>query len=210
MNRRTFVTTIAGALVHARLSEASTGCRPTPFGQVCRAEIRFDRFMEAYAAQRQSQWCWAACVSMIFGYYGRPVTQERIVEAVYGGRVNLPAASGVTIAGQLNRNWEDDRGRPFRSRVTAAYDFDAGVVALNNAMIVRELDREEPIVMGTVNHAMVVTAVEFVPTPMGPNITAVGVFDPFPGVGPRALSAAEMVPMHLGGGLRFVATVNVR
>ena len=210
MDRRTFVTTMAGALLHARLGEASTACQPTPFGSVCRSEIRFDRFLQAYAPQRASQWCWAASVSMIFGYYGRPVSQERVVESVYGRQVNLPAMSGFTIATQLNRNWQDDYGRPFTSRVTAAYDFDAGVVTLTNAMIVRELDAERPIVIGTANHAVVVTAIDYIPTHMGPNIRGVGVFDPFPGFGARPLNQAEMTPMHLGGGLRFVATVSVR
>jgi hypothetical protein len=212
MDRRAFIASMAAPLIATGSGsvESATRCRLTPFGEACRTQIDFGRFGEIYAAQRASQWCWAASISMIFAYYGRPVSQERIVADVYGGIVNLPAGSGLVIASQLNRNWRDDYGRPFSSRVTAAYDFDARVIALDNATIVRELDRARPMVVGTVNHAVVATAVDYLSTPFGPNITAVGVFDPFPGIGARALSPAEIVPMHMGGGLRFVATVNVR
>lgn len=42
-------------------------------------------------AQRMPQWCWAASLSAVFGYYDVDRTQEQIVLATYGRLVNLPA-----------------------------------------------------------------------------------------------------------------------
>ncbi len=188
-----------------------TQCRQTPAGVACRSQVNFQKFAQtAYQNQAMSQWCWAACISMVFGYYGRPVGQLRIVSEVYGGVVNMPAGAGIVIAQQLNRPWVDDRGQKFRSTVTAAYDFDAGVMNINNAWMVNELHENRPLVVGAGTHAVVMTAMDYFQTPIGPNPQGVGVFDPWPGRGARALTPAEVVPMHLGGALRFVASVRVQ
>jgi Papain-like cysteine protease AvrRpt2 len=93
---------------------ARTSCRrveDTP--QICRAEVDFQDFLQhAYDPQRASQWCWAACISMIFAFHGHPVRQERIVEEAYGGLYDWPSGSGRNIARQLDRRWVDDHGRP--------------------------------------------------------------------------------------------------
>jgi hypothetical protein len=168
------------------------------------------RFAEAaYVPQFQSQWCWAASVSMVFGFYGHPVAQDRIVAEAYGGQlVNLPAY-GVTIAGQLNRRWLDDAGQPFWSLLTGAYDADARVYYLTNDLIIRELDENRPLIVGARSHAMVLTALQYYVTPSGPSIVAAGVFDPWPGVGPRQLAPDELVQVEYGGTLRFLATARV-
>lgn len=191
---------------------AKTTCQLIPQGQLCTAQVDFNTFAQtAFETQDQSQWCWAASISMLFSYYGHPVSQGRIVEGVYGRRVNLPSGPGWNIAGQVNRDWTDDKGKAFHSRLTAAYDFDARVYGLDNNWLVRELDQERPFIIGTAGHAVVVTAIQFVPTPAGPNVVSVGVFDPWPGRGARGLSPAEMMPMnaHPNGQLRFIATVKV-
>lgn len=192
-------------------TQAKTTCGQTPMGQKCVSQVDFKTFAAAYHPQEQSQWCWAATISMLFGYYGHPVGQESIVQAVYGRRVNLPSGNGWNIASQVNRQWEDADGETFSSHLTAAYDFQARVLTLNNAWLVNELDQDRPFIVGTAGHAVVATAIEYYPTPMGPNVVSVGVFDPWPGRGARNLTPPEMVPMHVDprGQLQFVATVTV-
>jgi hypothetical protein len=191
-------------------AHAKTTCRPAPGGQLCTSEVDFARFAQtAFRRQDMSQWCWAASISMLYSYYGHPVSQERIVTSLYGRVVNLPSFNGYNIATRLNMDWVDDRNERFRSRITAAYDHDAGVNNLNNAWLVNELHEDRPFVVGTNNHAVVATAVQYYPTPMGPNVIAIGVFDPWPGRGARGLTPVEMTPMIAGGGLRFIATVRV-
>jgi hypothetical protein len=53
------------------------------------------------------------------------------------------------------------------------------------------------------------TAIQYFATPYGPQIVSIGVFDPWPGTGARGLTPAEMMPAHMGGSLRFLATVRV-
>lgn len=188
---------------------ADKKCRPSPRGTVCLASVPFQRFAQsAYQPQSLPEWCWAACISMVFRFYGHPVAQARIVKEAYGVVANVPAGSGFVIAKQINRRWIDDNGAKFTARLEGAYDFDARVLTVDNAAIAQELEDNHPVIMGNATHALVVTAIEYFDTPE-PTISSVGVFDPWPGIGPRSLSPAEMVPMHLRGQLRFLATVEV-
>src|SRR5437764_474677 len=100
---------IALALVAAaQPALADTNCQPTPRGNLCVSQVNFAQFAQtAYVRQWQSEWCWAACISMIFNYYGHPVRQDRIVTTVYGAAYNRPAGAGWVIAKELNRDWVD-------------------------------------------------------------------------------------------------------
>lgn len=207
--RRHFLGMLGGAAVASR-ALADTSCAPVYGGQVCTSQVDFEQFAdEAYQSQAMPEWCWAACISMVFAFYGHPVSQPRIVSEVYGAPYNLPAGYGKTIASQLNREWKDDNGKRFRSTLTAAFDYDAHVNTLNNVMLIRELDGEHPIIIGAGTHAMVLTFMQYFQSPMaGISVRRCGVFDPWPGRGARDLTPAEMAPMPLGG-LRFVATARI-
>lgn len=189
---------------------AKTRCAPTPRGVQCTSQVDFSTFAQtAFKTQDRSQWCWAAAISMLFSYYDHPVDQSRIVTSLYGRTVNLPSGPGWNIASRVNADWIDDNDVKFRSRLTAAYDFDAGFNNLNNAWLVNELDQDRPFIVGTNGHAVVATAVQYFVTPMGPQVISIGVFDPWPGRGARGLTPGEMLAMHNGGLLRFIATVSV-
>lgn len=179
---------------------ASNSCSPI----ACVAQVPFYQFAARYEPQFQSEWCWAACISMIFDYYGHPVTQERVVTEAYGAPANVPAGSGFVIAQALNRSWVDDNGHPFRSVLRAAFDAQAGLAAINSAIIVQALARGYPLIVGARTHATVMTAVSYVSTRMGTNILQVGVFDPRPGRGGRKLLPDEMIPAPVGS-LMFIA-----
>jgi hypothetical protein len=209
MNRRRFLASLATlpALAVAGQSLAN-GCRPHGYNTMaCRAAIDLRHFQYAAQPQHRSQWCWAACISMVFAHHGFQVAQERIVREAYGAAVDMPAVAGWVIAHQLNRPWVDDRGRRFAAQLDAAYDADAGHMGINNDIILSELTSGRPLVMGAGSHAMVLTGLDYFATPMGLNITGGTVFDPWPGRGLRALHPSELFARHLGGSLRFLATV---
>lgn len=202
--------TLAALLLAAPAANAATQCQVTPQGELCVSEVDFAEFsQQVYQNQNQSQWCWAASVAMIFDYQGHPVDQARIVSEVYGSPVNMPAQAGIVIAKQLNRSWVDDFGATFTSNLTAAFDADYGYNGITNAQIVAELDGGNPLVIGARAHAMVLTAIQYYRTPQGPYIVGGGVFDPWPGVGPRGLAPDELTPVQQGGSLRFLAAVSV-
>jgi hypothetical protein len=206
-NRREFLRSLGLGLGVAPAVLADV-CGVLPNGlQTCRVEIDFEKFLTtSYEIQKRDEWCWAACISMIFAYHGHPVSQERIVTTVYGSPVDMPAQHGIVIARQLNRPWKDDDGNDFTATVTHALDMEMGVDTLDNSVLANELRRDRPIILGTITHAVVMT--EFTYTT---NFTAVdvGVFDPWPGRGARSLTTQEARVAAPGYGLFFVATVDV-
>src|SRR5262245_11745638 len=105
--------------VTAGLSKNALGrttCQPSPQGQLCISQVDFNTFAQtAYQNQQSSQWCWAASISMLFSYYRHPVSQQSIVQSLYGRILNLPAGTGWNIASQVNRPWVDVTGKRFRA-----------------------------------------------------------------------------------------------
>lgn len=211
-NRRDFLklfvhATCGASVLAARGALGDTTCNPMG---ICVSQVDFAQFaQDAYRPQYQPEWCWAACISMIFSFYGHPVSQPRIVSEVYGLPVNMPAPYGGVIANQLNRTWTDDNGDRFRAHLTGVYDADADIDTLQNPILIAELDDDHPVVIGAGGHAMVLTSMQYARTPYGPNIVRCGVFDPWPGRGARGLTPPEMVPVERGGALRFAATVRI-
>jgi len=175
-----------------------------------RSEIPFRNVAAAYRPQAMDQWCWAASISMVFRIAGFIVPQERVVLETYGAIENVPAINGTMVARNLNRSWVDDRGRSFNVQLLAVFDADNNSSNISNNFMIENLIANHPLVIGTTNHAMVLTAVNWIELPNGPFVTKVDVVDPWPSRGPRALSAAEFTPVFRNGGqLRFLAAFEI-
>lgn len=191
MDRRQFILGL-GALAAAAPAHAALTCGPFvpgPMGapvQGCDAGVPgnvADVVAAAVGGQHMNQWCWAASLETVLRYHGRPMRQERIVAENMGGIVNLPADPWTYVAA-LNRSYVDDNGVPFRisgdvytaNPVTAAQDLAAGL----------------PLIIGTMGHAMVLTAVSYTRDMYGNGqIRQAMVRDPWPERGRRVLSAQE-------------------
>ena len=159
--------------------------------------------------QQCPEWCWAASSSMIFSMHGHPLNQMSIVSRVFGGLACM-SGRGITIAQVLSAAWMDDNGQPFRSRLVAAYEFENGVNAINVNFIINELSADRPLLYGNRHHAMVVSQVDYIDTPNGPNVQGVGVFDPWPWNPPfHSLTPAEIRGQHEGGEMGFLAAVHI-
>ncbi len=134
------------------------------------------------SAQENSQWCWAASIQMVFGYYGVDITQSQIVSRTYGTdyRGNLPdwPASFRTIHANLN-NWSIDNNGQY-------YEVSAnmGMGTPSPAFLVEELSNGRPLILGyntgQGGHAVVVTALSYYPTVYGPQVQTIIVRDPWP------------------------------
>jgi hypothetical protein len=179
-----------------RLAASDLNCWDTPPGpytpptRVCVSGLPSE-MVHVTAVQEASQWCWAACISMVFGYHGHPVSQQRIVSEAYGGIVNMPAQPWTMLA-VMNRPWLDDLGYAFTSLSSP------GTTSAVSAA--QDLAANLPLIVGTLGHAVVLTALEYgayyLPTPLGPqlgpvNVTNAIVRDPWPGVGKRFLTPQE-------------------
>jgi len=133
--------------------------------------------------QQSSKWCWAACIEMVFAYYGYKVSQPRIARETWGALLDRPVHERQLID-DLNRRWTDDHGRHFRS---SADFFD------EPAASVSDLRRNRPLILGTLGHTVVLTAVTLETDEFSGrwHIVEAAVRDPWPGRGARTLSGEE-------------------
>lgn len=207
MNRRSFVAMTAGFAAAPYARAQNCGRDPQTGMMICNAEVNMLTLLQAISTQQCPEWCWAASISMIFGFAGHPIDQKEIVQQTYGNVVCLPAGLTKTIGQDLSRTWSDANGDVFTSKVVAAFDPANNILAINNAIIINELQNDHPILYCNTHHAMVIYAADYIPTPMGPNIVAVGVVDPWP-YSPRMhlLSQPELFPVPYGQ-MTFLATV---
>jgi hypothetical protein len=152
--------------------------------------------------QRQSNWCWAASVQMVLNYHGLFVSQEQIVQRIYGSQVDQ-AAQPVHILTALS-GWAPDA----RGRYSAIY---ATPYTFSGSQIVQDLANRWPIIVGLQNpngggHALVVTAVYYsVDQWNNPIFLSVVLRDPWPG----SPSRQEMPWTAFQQRLTFMARVYV-
>jgi len=168
-----------------------------PYGiQSCVAGIPEDRMNMVFAYQQASEWCWAASIQMVFAYWGHVLSQQEIVRQTWGVLTNMPAQPGQLVA-DLNRRWIGSSGEAFTSA--------ADVFSANGATAAQDLAGEMPLIIGSLGHAMVLTAVSYDRAPNGAgSVTGALVRDPWPGRGGRRpLTAAE------AGGTMLLARIRV-
>jgi hypothetical protein len=162
--------------------------------QYCDVGIQGFQAQQFAQQQYQSQWCWAAAISMIFAHYGHPVGQARIVQDAYGGIINMPG-SPAAILSSLNRIWVDDRGVQFQ---VAANPFTA-----NYLTAITDLRDNHPQIIGALGHAVVLTAMRYVITPGGPQVVEAIVRDPWPySPSRRQMTAQEWYNVQLAAQIR--------
>lgn len=195
MDRRQFLKLSSGAagisaLCMSETASALLSCSPFNFQGVQQCEAGIDSGLAYVSAasvggQHMNQWCWAACIEMVFRYYGLRVPQEAIVQQTWGGIVNLPGQPHQILA-NLNRPWRDATGRDF---YVSGDSFSA-----NPITAAQDLSQNMPLIIGTMGHAMVLTSLQYVRDQMGNGeVTSAIVRDPWPGKRRRVLSAQEWV-----------------
>lgn len=141
-------------------------------------EFEFFAAPQTAGLQRQSNWCWAACVQMVLNYRGVPVTQEQVVQRIFAGAVpNVP--------GQPNQILTALSGWAF-TRNGQRVILQSSPFAFDGSEIVQDLAGRWPIVvgvnMGNSGHAYVLTAVTYGVDPWNrPIFRSVVLRDPWPG-----------------------------
>ncbi|MEW5722864.1 MAG: papain-like cysteine protease family protein [Thermodesulfobacteriota bacterium] len=213
MKRRRFLSLVGalaggGVLLGPDLVLALLRCQDYPQYSTRQCEAGIDSSVldvtaAAVGGQHMEQWCWAACIEMVFHYYGFVVPQERLVRETWGEIYNQPA-DPATILANLNRAWVDDRGRGF----TAVGD----VFTANVVTAAQDLSENMPLIIGTMGHAMVLTSMlyycsgwtGFGWTTCGLNSAVVR--DPWPGRGRRQLTPQEWMATSFLARIRVQGT----
>lgn len=119
------------------------------------AAIETSYFKTYVARQRNQNWCWAACTQMVLNYQGVNVSQEQIVERVFGAQVDRPGTALNIVEGASG--WYVD-GRTIGAKADHSF--------IPQKMI-NDLVNKYPLVVGlrirgqNVGHAYVLTGISF-------------------------------------------------
>lgn len=194
MDRRSLFGMMLGSALLPTAARAEESCSGPFADGFLRCETGIPSFQFVSARQSESQWCWAACIEMVAGYYGHNLSQETIVQTVYGRLVNLPAVNW-TIINALNRTWIDDDGNEMQTACDIVWDAQSGIMRPDAPQVASQyLLNNQPLIVGTLGHAMVLTAVGFVRSAFNPYLgeaTHAVVRDPWPGRSPRRLLSPQ-------------------
>lgn len=170
----------------------------TPMGaqpiEVCTAGISSITFKQAF--QQQNEWCWAACISMVFEYYHHAVDQQRIVKETWGSVADMPGMPR-DILRDLNKRWTDDAGHAFQCQ--------GDMLSVNVNTAVQDLIDDHPLIIGAFGHATVLAAIvsEVDTATSQYEIQQVIVRDPWPGSGGRRpMSAMEWASINFAARIR--------
>jgi hypothetical protein len=210
IGRRTFLRTAlagAGLVAASRTLFGAKQCETpvstmTPIGpqpvELCTAGISSVTFKQAF--QQQNEWCWAACISMVFDYYRHTVDQQRIVKETWGTVADMPGMPN-DILRDLNKRWTDDAGRAFQCQGNLLQ------VNANTAVdsALKDLIDNHPLIIGGMGHATVLTAIvsEVDTATSQYEIQEVIVRDPWPGSGGRRpLSPREWASITFAARIR--------
>lgn len=182
MDRRNFLKIGSGSLAIGTVSTASALINYNPYsyqGTLIDSRLAFINARD----QRNTQWCWAACIGMVFLYYGLNVSQETLVEQTWGGLVD-DTGTPQQILMNLNHPWMDLRGNGFY--VTG------DSYSANHTTAAEDLSNDMPLIISTMGHAMVLTSLRHLPDQYGRGdvIDAI-VLDPWEDKGRRSLSEQE-------------------
>jgi hypothetical protein len=153
--------------VHGGLSHCVVGFQHAGFDQAVAQQ------------QANSEWCWAATLSMILNYEGLHVSQKAIVLHRWGSLANMPSGALKDFTDHISGLWTD-AGPQFTLNIVEIDPTDVDQIA-------SALHENYPLMLMTTHHAMVLTGLGFtvdnaanvlVDTETG--VPAVTVFDPWP------------------------------
>jgi hypothetical protein len=110
-----------------------------------------------WGQQRCPEWCWAASCQMVLNYYGLPVSQEQIVERIYGQLICDPANDQQIL--QALSGWA-----PNYSGGTSTVYSEDGLGSISD--LVTNLAYYKPLIVAMNNpdgsgHAMVLTGIRY-------------------------------------------------
>ena len=191
-------------LASLQAASAESACAPAsqPGIERCVSGLSAAALTRIFQPQQESNWCWAASVTMILRRYGVAVPQDEVVRAALGVPENQ-RASARAIASLLNRAWHDASGNAVAAsaQMLAPWRQAQGVSAPE---VIDDLVQGRPLLLGAQQHAMVLVQVTYerridgnALTPAGVRLLRALVLDPASGQWLRNLQPNERQPDFL-------------
>lgn len=169
--------TVIASCAHASRSEAQGAAG------VMAAGIPSEAFARFYRPQEKPNWCWAASIEMVLDWARVNVNQRAIVRQVYGvgwdGQPPNNTAQYRHMVRLLNQWGIDDDGDHFVVNARGASRMPPG------AWLLGEIDSGYPVLLAyrsgyLSGHIVVVTGAYYTPTPHGPTVHGLVLWDPYP------------------------------
>jgi hypothetical protein len=131
--------------------------------------------------QLKPHWCWAACIQTIFSAHGYNVSQNQIVQKIFGDQKDQ-SATGPEILSAINGKWSGDHGHAFQASGFVLWDRVGGFERPDALPIaVKELQAGNPLIFANDRHTMVLTSMKYNEGPKGEiNVDQLTVRDPWP------------------------------
>lgn len=142
-----------------------------PYQPPCTASIPQSN-LPFITPQQNMVWCWVSSAQAIFRYYGYEIDQKRIAAQTMGAPF-ITSANAIMMVRMLNTHYVDNNGRRFSVRTPKIYDAHSwlssnpyfmkaiGATILTNNDIKVAINSGRPLIIGTTNHAMVLTALGY-------------------------------------------------
>lgn len=200
MDRRKFVVSALAAAAIPTAARAEVVCGPPNYQGIQPCEAGIPSFQLIRAMQECPQWCWAACIQMIFAKHGYEVPQRQIVQRVYPNQACAPANGPQMVSAINAAPWVDRYGEEFYPFAYPLADFTMGVGNVYAAaQAAQELSEGRPLINGAVGHATVLTSMSYYRDGFGNgSVQQLIVRDPWPGnPGRRLLGPQEVVGTQL-------------
>lgn len=200
ITRRNVVGGAVGLFGFSQAARAALQCGPyQPNGvRLCEAGliVNLNPILASVGYQERPYWCWAACISAVFGFHGYSVSQSDVVSKVFGSDFNT-TADGPHIIAAIDGDWTDNNGREFTAQGVVLLDSNVGFQNPSTSPIAaQELAAGRPLIIGAMGHAMVLSGMTYaVDTYSRGQPLALVVRDPWPRPGfppRRQLSGQEV------------------
>jgi len=179
VSRRATFALGAAALVVPSVALADARCARTATGEIdCTAGLEGSSDV---VRQLKPHWCWAACIQTIFATHGYNVTQQRIVQKIFGDTIDQ-AANAKEIISAIDGHWTSDPNKNFSADGFILWDRVADFERPDAlTMAVRELNSGNPLIFANERHTMVLTSMTYSEDPRGRiNVESLTVRDPWP------------------------------
>jgi hypothetical protein len=186
-SRRSVLLGLAGIFVIPRRTLAQERCDvDSPdfkMGNIpCEISVDIPADVKTSAQQQKENWCWAACIHMIFACSNYQVSQNRLVHSVLPLSDDNRPVLGQQVKSAIDGYWVDDNDKPFSAYCNVFIDLNRHFVRPDAIQRAAEsLADGDLCIVGSEGHATVLTKI--VDAGGGVAHRSLWVWDPWPTIG---------------------------